>query len=73
MVGTNGSDARASPTVLRRRGRSPLSTCRCSFHAGGQLLLSYSGPVFSSSDNRSMSVVSAPFWHAAGMTSLEGV
>jgi hypothetical protein len=30
MVGTNGSDARASPTVLRRRGRSPLSTCWCS-------------------------------------------
>jgi hypothetical protein len=33
MVGTNGSDARAAPTVLRRRGRSPLSTCRCSFRS----------------------------------------
>ena len=44
---------------------------RRSFHAGGQLLLSCWGPVSSSSGYRPMSVVSAPFWHAAGMTSLE--
>ena len=44
---------------------------RRSFQAGGQLLLSWWGPVSSSSGYRPMSVVSAPFWHTAGMTSLE--
>jgi hypothetical protein len=40
--------------------------------SGVDLLSSWWEPVCSSSDYRSVSVVSGPFWHAAGMTSLEG-
>jgi hypothetical protein len=48
------------PLTVRLQGR---------FTYCGQLLRSRCEPVSSSPDYRSMSVVSAPFWHAAGTTS----
>ena len=72
----SGSDPRQTTTRSPAPNSQGCATAaaielRRPFHAGGQLLLSWWGPVSSSSGYRPMSMVSAPFWHTAGMTSLE--